>query len=90
VVHPRRRVPQGEGGLGGTLAKFSVSALIFDHDLAGPVSGVSAGQCLASVTNEMLAHARIPAPLNVNGTATGSGPASPHFALHKIIPRYPV
>ncbi len=30
--------------LGGTLAKFSVSALMFDYILTGPISGVSAGQ----------------------------------------------
>lgn len=55
--------------LGGTLAKFSVSALMFDYVLTGPISGVSAGQYLVGVTNEMLAHARIPVQLNVNGTA---------------------
>src|SRR5438128_4534416 len=30
--------------LGGTLAKISVSALMFDYILTGPISGVSAGQ----------------------------------------------
>ncbi len=30
--------------LGGTLAKISVSALMFDYVLTGPTSGVSAGQ----------------------------------------------
>jgi amino acid transporter len=30
--------------MGGTLAKFSVSALMFDYILTGPISGVSAGQ----------------------------------------------
>src|ERR1039458_6932954 len=29
--------------MGGTLAKFSVSALMFDYVLTGPISGVSAG-----------------------------------------------
>src|SRR5947207_15801066 len=33
--------------LGGTLAKFSVSALMFDYILTGPISGVAAGQYLA-------------------------------------------
>src|ERR1700676_560048 len=32
--------------LGGTLDKFSVSALMFDYILTGPISGVSAGQYL--------------------------------------------
>ena len=30
--------------MGGTLAKLSVSALLFDYILTGPISGVSAGQ----------------------------------------------
>ena len=33
--------------MGGTLAKFSVSALLFDYVLTGPISAVSAGQYLA-------------------------------------------
>src|SRR2546428_6358429 len=41
----RGRVYQaGKEALGGTLAKFSVSALMFDYILTGPISGVSAGQ----------------------------------------------
>src|SRR5215469_6190577 len=43
--------------LGGTLAKFSVSALMFDYVLTGPISGVSAGQYLAGVLNELLSKA---------------------------------
>lgn len=38
--------------LGGTLAKFSVSALLFDFVLTGPISGVSAGLYLAGLINE--------------------------------------
>jgi amino acid transporter len=38
--------------LGGTLAKFSVSALMFDYVLTGPISGVSAGLYLAGLINE--------------------------------------
>ena len=37
--------------LGGTLAKFSVSALMFDYVLTGPISGVSAGLYLAGLIN---------------------------------------
>jgi amino acid transporter len=55
--------------LGGTLAKFSVSALMFDYVLTGPISGVSAGQYLVGVLNELLHYAKISAQLNVNGTA---------------------
>src|SRR6266478_6090071 len=40
--------------LGGTLAKFSVSALMFDYILTGPISGVSAGQYLTGLINELL------------------------------------
>ena len=38
--------------LGGTLAKFSVSALMFDYVLTGPISGVSAGLYLGGLINE--------------------------------------
>jgi amino acid transporter/nucleotide-binding universal stress UspA family protein len=38
--------------MGGTLAKFSVSALMFDYVLTGPISGVSAGLYLAGLINE--------------------------------------
>jgi amino acid transporter/nucleotide-binding universal stress UspA family protein len=38
--------------LGGTLAKFSVSALMFDFVLTGPISGVSAGLYMAGLINE--------------------------------------
>jgi amino acid transporter len=39
--------------MGGTLAKFSVSALMFDYVLTGPISGVSAGLYLGGLINEM-------------------------------------
>src|ERR1700758_682607 len=38
--------------MGSTLAKFSVSALMFDYILTGPISGVSAGQYLVGLLNE--------------------------------------
>src|SRR6185437_3293409 len=41
-------------GLGSTFAKVSVSALMFDYILTGPVSGVSAGQYIAGMLNELL------------------------------------
>src|SRR5437870_8270935 len=37
--------------LGSTAAKFSVSALMFDYVLTGPISAVSAGQYLAGLIN---------------------------------------
>jgi amino acid transporter len=40
--------------LGGTFAKLSVSALMFDYILTGPISGVSAGQYITSLLNELM------------------------------------
>ena len=39
--------------LGGTLAKLSVSALLFDYVLTGPISAVSAGQYLGGFIEEI-------------------------------------
>jgi amino acid transporter len=39
--------------LGGTFAKLSVSALMFDYILTGPISGVSAGQYITGLLNEI-------------------------------------
>src|SRR3984893_13547985 len=55
--------------MGGTLAKFSVSALMFDYILTGPISGVSAGLYLVGLLNELLRHAHSSFMLNVNWTA---------------------
>src|SRR5581483_9730016 len=60
--------------LGGTLAKISVSALMFDYILTGPISGVSAGQYIAGLVNDVFAaadaHGWIPSAVHVlfNGT----------------------
>jgi len=40
--------------MGGTMAKLSVSALLFDFVLTGPISGVSAGRYVASFLNDLL------------------------------------
>jgi amino acid transporter len=45
--------------MGSTLAKFSVSALMFDYILTGPISGVSAGLYLMGLLNELLQHSHI-------------------------------
>jgi amino acid transporter len=55
--------------MGGALAKFSVSALMFDYVLTGPISGVSAGQYLAGLLNEMFAYGHLNITVNANGTA---------------------
>jgi amino acid transporter len=53
--------------LGGTFAKVSVSALMFDYILTGPISGVSAGQYITSLLNELMtvaaAHNWLPAAM---------------------------
>src|SRR5258708_7071828 len=55
--------------LGGTLAKFSVSALMFDYILTGPISGVSAGQYIAGLINETFvvadAHGWVPRAMHI-------------------------
>jgi amino acid transporter len=51
--------------LGGTLAKFSVSALMFDYVLTGPISAVSAGLYLGGLINETGANLHI-AGMRVN------------------------
>ncbi len=59
--------------MGGTLAKFSVSALMFDYVLTGPISAVSAGLYLAGLINNvsdtMHLPWHIPAPLFAGGFA---------------------
>ncbi len=42
--------------LGGTLAKLSVSALLFDYVLTGPISSVAAGQYFAGFLTDTLHH----------------------------------
>ncbi len=56
--------------MGGTLAKFSVSALMFDYILTGPISGVAAGRYLAGLLNEIFAFAHLNIVLNANVAAT--------------------
>ena len=41
--------------LGGAFAKLSVSALMFDYVLTGPISGVSAGQYVVGLLNDLTA-----------------------------------
>jgi amino acid transporter len=55
--------------MGGTLAKFSVSALMFDYILTGPISGVSAGQYLVGFLNELLRYVHLNIVLPENFTA---------------------
>jgi amino acid transporter len=55
--------------MGGTLAKLSVSALMFDYVLTGPISGVSAGQYLVGFLNEVLKYAHFAIVLPVNAAS---------------------
>ncbi|HKU19979.1 MAG TPA: APC family permease [Terriglobales bacterium] len=58
--------------MGGTLAKISVSALLFDYVLTGPISAVSAGQYLAGFVDDISRY--IGHPINFSPAGTN------HFA----------
>src|ERR1700692_1104998 len=51
--------------MGGSLAKLSVSALLFDYVLTGPISAVSAGQYLSGFVPDL--SARLGHPVNMAG-----------------------
>lgn len=51
--------------MGGTLAKLSVSALLFDYVLTGPISSVSAGQYVVGLVSDV--SARFGHPLHLSG-----------------------
>ena len=60
--------------LGGGFAKLSVSALMFDYILTGPISGVSAGQYITGLMNELMvvaaqSHWLPPALMDAHGHA---------------------
>ena len=55
--------------MGSGLAKFSVSALMFDYILTGPISGVSAGLYLSGLLNEFFSYAHLRIQLADNATA---------------------
>ena len=60
--------------MGGTLAKLSVSALMFDYMLTGPISGVSAGQYIVGLISQItvyLGHPWTPSTSMVNYLAAG-------------------
>ena len=56
--------------MGGTLAKLSVSALLFDYVLTGPISGVSAGQYIAGLANDVMGRIGFTTELPVGATAS--------------------
>ncbi len=55
--------------MGGTLAKLSVSALMFDYVLTGPISGVSAGHYMVGLANQLFLALSLPLAIP---PATGS------------------
>jgi amino acid permease-like protein len=59
--------------MGGTLAKISVSALLFDYVLTGPISAVSAGQYLSGFLEDLGRYAghQIHLPANAFSAAFG-------------------
>ena len=66
--------------LGGTFAKLSVSALMFDYILTGPISGVSAGQYITGLLDELLQvaanHQWLPAAM------LGAGHTAPQLPMN--------
>jgi amino acid transporter len=57
--------------MGSTMAKLSVSALLFDYVLTGPISGVSAGQYIAGLANDVLTRLGSDVRIPYNATAAG-------------------
>lgn len=76
-------------GLGGTFAKLSVSALMFDYVLTGPVSGVSAGQYIVGLLNELLIiaahHHALPTQMMTSHTAAMQLPVNATSAFFAIV-----
>jgi amino acid transporter len=60
-------------GMGNTLAKLSVAALLFDYILTGPISAVTAGQYLAGFLIEVAQYVHHPIHFNQNYFAAGFG-----------------
>jgi len=59
--------------MGPVAAKFSVSSLVFDYILTGPISVVSAGQYLAALLNEMSGLLHQTYHIDPNTFAAGAG-----------------
>src|SRR6267143_2057131 len=59
--------------MGDTLAKLSVSALLFDYILTGPISAVTAGQYLAGFIEEVARYLKHPLHFNENYFAAAFG-----------------
>src|SRR5512140_2994809 len=57
--------------MGGTMAKLSVSALLFDYVLTGPISAVSAGLYIIGMVGDVLGHFGILLPIAKDILAAG-------------------
>lgn len=72
-MNDKQRILIVDEAMGGTLAKLSVSALMFDYILTGPISGVSAGQYivgLAAQTSTYFGYTLDPTPTTtLSGTS---------------------
>jgi amino acid transporter len=75
--------------LGGNFAKLSVSALMFDYILTGPISGVSAGQYITGLLNELMsvgaAHGWLPLALSSGSHVARQLPVNETSAVFCII-----
>ena len=75
--------------MGGTLAKFSVSALLFDYVLTGPISAVSAGQYLAGFIKDIGIYLHRPLEFSDDHFAGRSGHHHRHLFLVEEHTGYP-
>jgi amino acid transporter len=57
--------------MGGTMAKISVSALLFDYVLTGPISAVSAGLYIIGLVSAVLGHWGLTLPMDRDKLAAG-------------------
>jgi amino acid transporter len=71
--------------MGGTMAKISVSALMFDYVLTGPISGVSAGQYIVGLANELLAQVHAPFLIPIGAGAAAIAIAITLYFWHQNI-----
>ena len=69
--------------MGGTLAKLSVSALMFDYILTGPISGVSAGQYIVGLAAQTITYFGHP----WHPSKEGSGGYLGHAELYLVLAR---
>src|SRR3989442_10344629 len=67
--------------MGGTLAKVSVSALLFDYVLTGPISSVAAGQYLAGFVDDVGRYLGHP----INFSAAGTNHFAAVFAIFIVL-----